>query len=239
MRLGPLARAIVPKVVRGVLLRVDDLLSLSRSERLAARVALDERRPLVADLLRHLEALGNGRGRGAEGKHDLKCLGVLDGLTTALALVCARAADVRARRDMGEKVERGRTRQHGVCSVADEDHSALGPGRQRVLLAQLPQGAAVDSPVEAMTGKWVSRVLIERTRDDLPQDGLGVVAKLGERREELINAARSMPCLLAVLGLSVRLQCRAKAGVSLEAQGRARASEEEDAKRTTMATMLR
>jgi hypothetical protein len=63
------------------------LLPLARAEGLLARVALDERSTLEANLLDELKSFGDGRSGGAEGKNDLESFGVLDGLSSSLTLV--------------------------------------------------------------------------------------------------------------------------------------------------------
>lgn len=90
MRLGPCSCAAVAEVEASVLLGIHDRLAGARPERLAARVALDERRSLVANLLCKLEPFGDRRGERAEGQDNLERLGVFDGLPAALPLVCKR-----------------------------------------------------------------------------------------------------------------------------------------------------
>lgn len=96
-------------------------------------------------------------------------------------------------------------------SVADEDDSVLGPGPERLLVAQLPQSARFDAPARARSTSQCRHMRsLEQLEEkgDALQDRLGVVAELRERGEQLLLAACGMPGLLAVLGLPIGLQTR-------------------------------
>lgn len=77
----------VPKVERGMLLRVDGLLARLRPERLLPRVRLNAGRPLVPEFMGELQALGDGGSGCRRGEDDGERFGVFDRLAATLALV--------------------------------------------------------------------------------------------------------------------------------------------------------
>lgn len=126
-------------------------------------------------------------------------------------------------------------------SVADEDDSVLGPGPERLLVAQLPQSARFDAPARARSTSQCRHMRsleqLEENGDAL-QDRLGVIAELRERGEQLLLAACGMPGLLAVLSLPIGLQKRMRRRVGQVECEKGSKREARESARTTMATML-